>query len=48
MIWRVDYVMDKEWVGKSQPGGRGQWLYVRVEANNKQCPSGVCLETDTL
>jgi len=37
----MDYLVDKEWVGWSQPDGCGQRLYVQVEASNEWCPLGV-------
>lgn len=39
----MDYSLDKELVGRSQPESYGQQLYVQVEAGNKQCPPGVHL-----
>jgi len=44
----VDYSVNKGLVGRSQPEGCGQWLYVQMETGNEQCPRGVCLETGSL
>jgi len=37
----VDCLVAKELVGRSQPRGSGQQLYVQMDAGDKWCPSGV-------
>ena len=38
----------KELVGRLQPEGCGQWLYVQVEAHNERCVPRVHLGSGTL